>query len=232
MASRSTVWRRGALLGAGLLVLGLACGGSLAPALDVADCFAPVTSNSPPGVGNATLEASFPTLVLHTDVSELIVHGSVLERTVTAELPGLLDEEGPEPAWIGCAARYRIRVSGIAKHVPAGGVPSEIEVSMLEGVAYPEEGLVVEIVPSLSVGQEVVLFLLRAGDTEWYIPVGARLAVEATGGLEPVGEYRGYVRQLGDMTLEDLLAQVRARATEYPHVRDWVDALLTPVPPS
>lgn len=190
--------------------------------------------------GGALERMNFPSLELQTDAVELIVTGTVRRRDVTVTQPwssphvitlGEAVVSRPLPVLI-CQAKYSIEVSEVLKNARGDDVGDRISMNVYEREVYLEDESTIEVVPALSPGDEVVLFLLGGGchytvvvpPCSDYTAFGPRLVMEQDG-LRAAGDYRGYTAELGGVTAGELLGQVRSRAAVAPDVLPFLEVL-------
>lgn len=207
--------------------------------LDASLCEA-VPQDGAPHYGGALERTSFPSLELQTDAVELIVTGTVRRRDVTVTQPwssphvitlGEAVVSRPLPVLI-CQAKYSIEVSEVLKNARGDDVGDRISMNVYEREVYLEDESTIEVVPALSPGDEVVLFLLGGGchytvvvpPCSDYAAFGPRLVMEQDG-LRAAGDYRGYTAELGGVTASELLGQVRSRASVASDVLPFLEVL-------
>lgn len=222
------------------LVLLTGCGGAgtetpvATPDQDVnpAACFAPSRTGTPRVAGGAG-RLELGTLERHTDVSEVVLIGTVVQRTVFAQavhyddLRSSAEDPPPTPgsSVLVCAAEYDIRVSRVLKNTRPQPVSSQIAVQVAEGEAYPSEGYLVKLASAYSSGDRLVWFLLGAGEGSTYHIIGPQLGLGP-----PVPLVSLYSHEREDLQLQEVIDRVSARASAAPFSINPLDLLETPLP--
>lgn len=167
----------------------------------------------------------------------LLLASPVLPATVVRlDLPDLTQRAGrivlarclsanPERAENGIETRYRFVVDQTVKGDTSSTVELVLPGGLLDGVRTRVPGM-----PDFAPGNEVVLFLSRAGDTGAIWPIGlgqGKYSVQRTGAAKSARVYQDHAglhftesavttgQGMGDgMPLEDFLARVRTLVTE------------------
>ena len=196
--------------------------------IDPTPCFAPVRDDLG-RYGGAFELANLPRLEPHVDIVELIMVGTVTRRELVVEQPRWFSDNislgqemtgGPLPI-LNCRARYTVQVSDMLKGAGGGHAPAQVTVQMLEREAHFQDGVVLELLPPLSPGDQVVLFLFRGGPAAaTYSIFGPRFIVRQ-GFVAPAGDYLGYADEFDGAIVDDLLSRIRAQVAQVPEVRPF-----------
>lgn len=193
----------------------------------MAACGGSVRSNERPSAVGAQ-RVDMGTIERHTDVSELIVIGTVVECNLLAEKVAPHGDEGLEqiaPAIIRCTARYLIDVSQVLKDVHSDPLPSQLDVRVEEREAYPSEGYVIEVATPFAVGERITWFLHKAGNSGHYVIFGPQQVLSDTVDID--GDYSHEGQQL---SVEEFIGRVAAQAAQVPSALWPLDVLKTPIP--
>ncbi len=206
----------------------------------IAACGGTVRSNERPSAVGAQ-RVDMGTIERHTDVSELIVIGTVVERNLLAERvashgQGNLFPEEPlhdgqegleqiAPAIIRCIGQYTVEVSQVLKDVHSDPLPSQIDIRVEEREAYPSEGYVIEVATPFALGERITWFLHKTGVSGRYVIFGPQQVLSETVDID--GDYSHEGQQL---SVEEFVGRVSAQAARVPEALWPLDVLKTPIP--